>query len=90
MLILYLAGVNNIGKQINLQIYGRVENKSIDYDDGKISGYDFVIFEEESNKRYDFPTNEKIYSMYEVDDKILIKAKRGKLGIVYDQWVYKQ
>lgn len=90
MLLLYFTGVNKVGDQIDIQIYGIVENKSINYDDGKVSGYDFDIIEDEGNQKYDFTVDAKIYSMFEEGDKILIKAKKGTLGIVYDQCFYMQ
>jgi hypothetical protein len=90
MVILYFTEVNKVGKQFDIQIYGRVESKTIDYDNGEITGYDLIIIEEESYKRYDLPVNEKMYYIYEVGENILIRAKKGTLGIVYDQRVYEQ
>lgn len=91
MLLLYVGGVNEMGKQMNIQVTGTVIEKSIDYDDRqKTSSYDFTILEDEINNKYDVSVTEEIYSMFAESDKIMIKAKKGSLGIVYDKWFYTQ
>jgi hypothetical protein len=91
MLILYFGGANKIGKQVNLEVLGVVETKSVNYDkNNKISGYDFIVIDSKNSKEYDIPVTEKIYDLYAKDDKVLIRAKKGFLGIVYDQWFYTQ
>lgn len=87
MLVLYVGGVNENGKQNDIKVFGFIEQKLIHYDkNNQISGYSMVIIDEETNKKYDIDINDEIFSMFEDGDKVLIKAKKGVLGIVYDQW----
>ena len=92
MLVLYVSGINKTGEQMNIEVAGVVVTKSINYDNkhNKISGYDFTVIDKKTRKKYNIPVTDKIYNMFEQDNKVLIKAKKGILGIVYDQWFYTQ
>lgn len=91
MSILYIAGCNNIGDSKKIEVLAIVEQKEIDYGKKhKVSGYELTIRETKSNIVYEVPVSKTIYNSYLESDTILIKAKQGKLGIIYDQQFYKR
>ncbi len=89
MLILYFGGVNEKGIQKEIQVTGTVDEIRINYNKNhKISGYEFKIIDD-NKKYYNVPfSNQEVFNMFKEGDKVLIKAKKGSLGIIYDKWFY--
>lgn len=89
MLVLYGVGFNEKGKQTYIQVSGSVVGKSVNYnEDNEESGYDLVVIKDITEEKYKISVNKEIYDMFNEKDKVFIEAKKGLLGIVYDQWFH--
>lgn len=87
MLVLYGFGFNEKGKQTYIQVSGYVVEKSMNYNENnEESAYDLVVIKDITEEKYKISINKEIYYMFNEKDKVFIEAKKGLLGIVYDQY----
>ena len=91
MLLLFVSNANQkLGEQKSIEVSGVVTERYLGYSSkSKTTSYDFVIRDINSNQEYRLDVNSDIYNMFNENDGVLIKAEKGSLGIVYDQWFYK-
>jgi len=92
MLLLYVGGVNEkVGDQQDIKVLGRIEKKVIDRNsDDVIVSAELIISSVTDDREYTIDVNEDTYNRYFENDKVLVRAKKGSLGIVYDIRIYKQ
>lgn len=88
MSALYFGGINKMGEQLNIEVHGIVTSKSYNKNTrGGTTTYDFTINETGQNKEYRVPVSYDIYTRFQNNDSITIIAKKGILGIVYDELI---
>ncbi|WP_066719588.1 hypothetical protein [Clostridium sp. Marseille-P299] len=89
MLVLYVCGFNEKGKQTYIQVSGSVVKKSVNYSkDNEEPSYDFIVIKDITEEKYKISVDKEIYYRFNEKDKVFIEAKKGSLGIVYDEWFY--
>jgi len=89
MIFLYISGYNEKGVQQNVYILGTVKEKHIDSDNNKVTGHKITVITNTGNEKYMIPIDEQHYNMFKESDTISIRAKKGSLGLVYDESFYK-
>lgn len=85
MFIAANAGLNYSGRQAEIRIEGIVQGKSFSHSTkGSRHYYSFVVLEKRNNKEWDIPVSWWEYKRFEEQDAIVIHAKRGSLGFIYE------
>ncbi len=89
MFIFLICGFNELGQQKDIVIYGFVDKKIISHNSkNNFTTYEFNVEENGFNK-YDIDVEEKTFNNFGEGEKVLIRAKKGNLGIVYDVKFFK-
>lgn len=86
MFVLYNANFNTrFSSPKDIQVYASIQERELNYKrKNKTMSYQFEVQDSQNGATYYVDVNEIIYKKYNVNDRILIKAKKGSLGIVYD------
>ncbi|MGE5372210.1 MAG: hypothetical protein ACM3QZ_09500 [Solirubrobacterales bacterium] len=85
MFIAANAGLNYTGRQTEIRIEGMVKEKSFSHSIRMSRNYySFVVTEARNQKEWDIPVSWWEYKRFETQDPIVIHAKRGSLGFIYE------
>lgn len=89
MLSLYFGGFNQSGTPQSIKIVGTVQKKIYSYNTRYNTTSYALRISSENNSKYMITVSANLYDWYDEKDRIIITAKKGKLGIVYEERFYK-
>ncbi len=85
MIIMVQCGVNTVGDIKEIEMFGTITEKTVTYDRyDNIDGYYYTVSNNYENIEYLVAVTEQIYDKFTEDTPVLLQAKKGSLGIIYD------
>jgi len=89
MFLLLFTGVNSrFGEQTKISLHGTISQKNESYQVRSGSTI-YTITINNGQKKYELIIDKDEYTVLNIDDNVSVSAKKGSLGIVYDQVIHK-